>query len=141
MTFAIVKVSPYRVGGLVVPGAAPGVLGRAADLMTFTLERLRDRGVRDVTVAYVRHPEAGWSAVAGYRCDNIDELVIGDSLVRVSEKYAARFVPDGASPNPCEDLWDQVEAADKRGEITRAFTEEILVLPEHGEADLYVSLG
>ncbi|MFD6894978.1 hypothetical protein ACFWB0_10585 [Rhodococcus sp. NPDC060086] len=141
MTFTIVKVGPYRVGGLVVPGAEPGVLGPAADLMSFTLERLRERGVQDLTVVYVRHPEAGWSAVAGYRCDNIEDLVVGDSLVRVSEKYAARFVPDGVSQNQCEDLWDQVEAADKKGEITRAFMEEILVLPEHGEADLYVSLG
>ncbi|MGN5238956.1 MULTISPECIES: hypothetical protein [unclassified Rhodococcus (in: high G+C Gram-positive bacteria)] len=140
MTFTIVKVGPYQVGGLVVPGAAPGVLGPAADLMNFTLERLCERGVRDITVVYVRHLEAGWSAVAGYRCDNIDELTIGDSLVRVSENYAARFVPEGGSSDRCEDLWDQVEAADKRGEITRAFTEEILVLPERGEAELYVSL-
>jgi hypothetical protein len=124
----------------VVPGAAPGVLGPASDLMNFTLERLRDRCVRDVTVVYTRHPEAGWSAVAGYRCDSIAELAIGDSLVRVSGMYAARFVPDRASSHRCEDLWDQVEEADKRGEITRAFTEEVLVLPESGEVDLYVSL-
>lgn len=140
MTFNIVKVRPYQVGGLVVPGAVPGDHGPTTDLMNFTLERLRDRGVRSLSVVYVRHPEAGWSAVAGYRCDEIEDLAVGDSLIRVSEKYAARFVPDGASPTQCEDLWRQVEEADKRERITRAFTEEVVVLPENGEPELYIAL-
>lgn len=140
MTFTIVKVDPYQVGGLVVPGAAPGVLGATADLMTFTLERLRARGIRNPTVVYANHPAAGWFAVAGYRCDGLEDLAVGDSLIRVSGKYAARFVPDGQSTTQCEDLWGQVESADKQGWIVRAFTEEILVLSQNGEVELYIAL-
>lgn len=138
MSFEIVKVRPFGVGGLVVPGVEPG---SGSDLTEFTLERLRARGLRDLTVVYTRHPDAGWSALFGYRCDGVPDLTVGDSFIAVAEKYAARFVPDGPSPDHCQRLWQQVEAAEKEGLIERSFREEVLVLPEKGAPELYISLA
>ncbi|UTM38253.1 hypothetical protein MX572_05575 [Rhodococcus pyridinivorans] len=141
MTFTIVKVEPYLVGGLVVPGLEPGVTRDSDGLMEFTVERLRARNIRDLTVVFVCHPRAGWSAVFGYRCDEPEELAVGDSMVRVGEKFAARFVLDGPSPDPYRDLWRQVEMAEKEGLINRALGEEVACIPERGEPELYISLA
>ncbi|MGN0041043.1 MULTISPECIES: hypothetical protein [unclassified Rhodococcus (in: high G+C Gram-positive bacteria)] len=140
MTFTIVKVPGYAVGGLVVPGIEPGSGRPGDDLLAFTLERFRERGLRDVTVVYVSHPEVGWTVVAGYRCDDIGSLAVGDSLIRVTDKYAARFTPDGSSTDPWEDVWTQVDIAEKEGDIARAFREEVAYLPAAGEMELYISL-
>lgn len=127
-------------GGLVVPGAEPGVFGESGGLTDFTLERLRSRKIRDLVAVFVCHPRAGWSAVFGYRLDDPADLVIGDSMVRVEEQYAARFVPDGPSPDPYKDLWRQVEMAEKEGAITRAYGQEVAYIPERGEPELYISV-
>lgn len=140
MSFTIVKVHPCHVGGLVVPDMEPGVAASYSDLMAFTLERLRTRGIRDITVVYVSHPEVGWTAVVGYRCDGVEGLAVGDSLIRVTGKYAARFAPDGSATDPWEDVWTQVAIAEKDGEITRAFREEVAVFSANGEIELYISL-
>ncbi|MBS9373474.1 hypothetical protein [Rhodococcus sp. B50] len=140
MTFTVVKAEPCLVGGLVVPGAEPGVFGESGDLTDFTLERLRLRKIRDLMAVFTCHPRVGWSAVFGYRLDDPDELEIGDSMIRVGERYAARFVPDGPSPDLYKDLWRQVEMAEKEGAINRAYTQELAVIPERGEPVLYISV-
>ncbi|MFX1759952.1 hypothetical protein [Rhodococcus sp. As11] len=140
MTFTVVKVGPCLMGGLVVPGAEPGVFGESGSLTDFTLERLRSRKIRDLVAVFVCHPRAGWSAVFGYRLDDPDDLVIGDSMVRLGERYAARFVPDGPSPDPYKDLWCQVEMAEKEGAISRTYDQEVAYIPERGEPELYISV-
>ncbi|MBM7457827.1 hypothetical protein ACIBED_15275 [Rhodococcus coprophilus] len=140
MSFTIVKVRGYSVGGLVVPGIEPGSGRLGDDLLDFTLERLRARGVGDVTVVYVSNPEVGWTALAGYRCDDVASLAVGDSMIRITDKYAARFTPDGSRTDPWEDVWTQVEIAEKDGEIARAYREEVAFLPASGEMELFVSL-
>jgi hypothetical protein len=141
VTFTVEKVAPFQVGGLVVPGVEPGAFSGDGDLVRFTLERLRNRGVRNPTIVFVRDPEVGWSAVVGYRCAGLEDLAVGDSLIRVSEKHAARFTHDRGSPDTCEDLWRQVEVAEKTGQITRAYSEEVLDIPDTGETALYISLA
>ena len=140
MSFTIVKVRGYSVGGLVVPGIEPGSGRLGDDLLDFTLERLRARGLGDVTVVYVSNPEVGWTALAGYRCDDVGSLAVGDSMIRVTDKYAARFTPDGSRTDPWEDVWTQVEIAEKEGGIARAYREEVAFLPSSGEMELFVSL-
>ncbi|USI91362.1 hypothetical protein [Rhodococcus pyridinivorans] len=140
MTFTVVKLEPCLVGGLVVPGAEPGVFGESGSLTDFTLERLRARKIRDLVVVFACHPRAGWSAVFGSRLEKPDDLAIGDSMVRLGERYAARFVPDGPSPDPYKDLWRQVEMAEKEGAITRAYDQDVAYIPERGEPELYISV-
>ncbi|MCR8695505.1 hypothetical protein NWP13_23525 [Rhodococcus pyridinivorans] len=140
MTFTVVKADACLVGGLVVPGVEPGVFGESGDLTDFTLERLRLRKIRDLVVVFTCQPRAGWFAVFGYRLAHPDELEIGDSMIRVGERYAARFVPDGPSRDPYQDLWRQVEMAEKEGAITRAYGQEVAFMPERGEPELYISV-
>ncbi|MEU5843474.1 hypothetical protein [Rhodococcus sp. NPDC047139] len=140
MTFTVVKAGPCLVGGLVVPGAEPGVFGESGDLIDFTLERLRLRKIRDVVVVFTCHPRVGWSAVFGSRLDSPEDLEVGDSMIRVAERYAAHFVPDGPSRDPYKDLWRQVEIAEKDGAITRSYSQEVAYMPERGEPELYISV-
>ncbi len=86
------------------------------------------------------NPEVGWTVLAGFRCDDLGSHAVGDSMIRVTDKYAARFTPDGSSTDPWEDVWTQVEIAEKEGHIARSYREEVAYLPASGEMELFVSL-
>ncbi|MEE2031648.1 hypothetical protein Q8814_05880, partial [Rhodococcus sp. CC-R104] len=73
MPFGITKLHERYVCGLVLPDVEPGGIGQKAELMMFTQERIRSRGVRDVVVVYVCHAEIGWSALVGFECDGLSD--------------------------------------------------------------------
>ncbi|MFD0453648.1 hypothetical protein ACFQZK_25265 [Rhodococcus aetherivorans] len=79
--------------------------------------------------------------MVGYRCDGLSDLTIGDSLVRIPTGYFARFVPGGDHSDPVEDVWHQVEIAEKEGRIERAYREEVAVIGPSGVTELYISLA
>ncbi|MDV7246504.1 MULTISPECIES: hypothetical protein [Rhodococcus] len=141
MTFEIVKREAADFGGLVLPRRELGSTVHAADLMKFTRERIHQRGIDDLTTVYVAVPDLGWSAVVGYRCAGLDDLAIGDVLVRVPAGYFAKFLPDGRSSDPIEDVWLQAEIAEKEGRIERAFTEEVESLRSPSSVELFISLA
>lgn len=141
MTFDIRKMQACAVGGLVLPGVEPGAAGQGSDLMMFTQERILARGLDEVVVVYVCNPEVGWSAVVGYRCDGVDDLAVGDSLVRVSEGYVAHFESTAERADAAEDVWRQVEVAEKEGQIERAFREETAVIRPGLSTELFISLA
>ncbi|MDM7486842.1 hypothetical protein QT969_00935 [Rhodococcus sp. CSLK01-03] len=141
MSFELTKLHDHYVGGLVLPGLEPGSTGQQSELLAFTEDRIRARGVGEVLVVYICHPEVGWNAVVGSRCEGLSELTIGDSLVRVPAGYFARFVPDGEHSDPVDDVWHQVEIAEKEGLIERAHREEVAVIGPSGLTELYISLA
>lgn len=141
MSFEIVKRDSSDFGGLVLPRTELGPSAHATDLMKFTRERIQQRGVDELTTVYVAVPTLGWTAVIGYRCADLEQLEIGDIFVRVPAGYFARFTPDGRSPDPIEDVWIQVEIAEKEGRIERAYAEEIEVFRAPSSVELYISLA
>ncbi|MEE2031874.1 hypothetical protein Q8814_07065, partial [Rhodococcus sp. CC-R104] len=65
----------------------------------------------------------------------------GDSLFRVPTGYFAHFVPeDEVDDDADEDVWSQVEKAEKEGKIDRAYRGEIAIAGPEGTTDLYISL-
>ncbi|OOL31497.1 hypothetical protein GQ85_13285 [Rhodococcus rhodochrous] len=141
MSFELTKLHDHYVGGLVLPGLEPGSTGQRSELLTFTEDRIRARGIGEVVVVYICHPEVGWNAMVGCRCAGLSDLAVGDSLVRVPTGYFARFVPDGDHSDPVEDVWHQVEIAEKEGRIERAYREEVAVIGPSGVTELYISLA
>jgi len=135
-----VKLHSFGVGGLVLPGLAPGAAAQRSELMLFTEDRIRARGIDEVVVAYVCNPEVGWSAVVGYRCNGVDDLPVGDSMVTVPTAYFAHFTNDADDDDPAEDVWDQVELAEKEGRIERAYGGEVATIRSNGETDLFIRL-
>jgi len=135
-----VKLHSFGVGGLVLPGLAPGAAAQRSELMSFTEDRIRARGIDEVVVAYVCNPEVGWSAVVGYRCNGVDDLPVGDSMVTVPTAYFAHFTNDADDDDPTEDVWDQVELAEKEGRIERAYGGEVATIRSNGETDLFIRL-
>lgn len=140
MSFEVVKLHSFGVGGLVLPGLAPGAAAQRSELMSFTEDRIRARGIDEVVVAYVCNPEVGWSAVVGYRCNGVDDLPVGDSMVTVPTAYFAHFTNDADDDDPAEDVWDQVELAEKEGRIERAYGGEVATIRSNGETDLFIRL-
>ncbi|MCK8674995.1 hypothetical protein ACWDUD_02870 [Rhodococcus sp. NPDC003382] len=119
---------------------APGAAAQRSELMAFTEDRIRARGIDEVVVAYVCNPEVGWSAVVGYRCNGVDDLPVGDSMVTVPTAYFAHFTNDADDGDPVEDVWDQVELAEKEGRIERAYGGEVATIRSDGETDLFIRL-
>jgi len=140
VSFEVVKLHSFGVGGLVLPGMAPGAAAQRSELMAFTEDRIRARGIDEVVVAYVCNPEVGWSAVVGYRCNGVDDLPVGDSMVTVPTAYFAHFTNDADDGDPVEDVWDQVELAEKEGRIERAYGGEVATIRSDGETDLFIRL-
>jgi hypothetical protein len=108
--------------------------------MAFTEDRIRARGIDEVVVAYVHNPEVGWSAVVGYRCGGVEDLPVGDSMVTVPTAYFAHFTKDGVDVDPVDDVWSQVEIAEKAGRIERAYGGEVATIRTTGETDVFIRL-
>ncbi|MFZ2176438.1 MAG: hypothetical protein WAW17_20835 [Rhodococcus sp. (in: high G+C Gram-positive bacteria)] len=141
MSFEIVKREASSFGGLVLPRMELGPTLHSSDLMKFTRERLQQRGVDELSTVYVAVPDMGWTAVIGYRCSGLDDLQIGDVLAPVPAGFFARFTPDGRSSDPIEDVWMQVEIAEKDGRIERAYTVEVEVFRPPNQVELFISLA
>ncbi|WP_432677987.1 hypothetical protein ACRAJ3_24975 [Rhodococcus pyridinivorans] len=139
MTFTITKLHDHYVGGLLLPGVGPNGGVHKAELLTFTQDRVRARGLQELLVLYVCHAEVGWTALVGTRCKGLSDLTVGDSLFRVPTAYFAHFLPDDDT-NADDDLWSQVDKAEKEERIDRAYRGEIAVVGSSGTTDLYVSL-
>ncbi|WP_301846304.1 hypothetical protein [Rhodococcus pyridinivorans] len=107
--------------------------------MDFTQDRLRARGLQELLVLYICHAEVGWTALVGTRCKGLADLTVGDSLFLVPTAYFAHFVPED-DYDPDDDLWAQVDRAEKEERIDRAYRGEIAVVGPSGTTDLYVSL-
>ena len=139
MPFDIVKLDEHYVGGLVLPGVEPNDGDDKADLLMFTQERVRARGVREVLVLYVCHPAMGWTALVGTRCEGLDDLLPGDSLFRVPAGFFAHVVPENGGD--AADCWAQVEKAEKEQRIERSYRGDIAVTNPRGTTGLYISLA
>ncbi|MEN0135016.1 MAG: hypothetical protein AAGC80_07695 [Rhodococcus sp. (in: high G+C Gram-positive bacteria)] len=141
MSFEIVKRDSAEFGGYVLPRTELSSSAHATDLMKFTRERVRQRGVEELATVYVAVPDLGWTAVVGYRCIDLAHLAVGDVLVRVPAGYFAKFTPDGRSSDPIEDVWIQAELAEKEGRIERAYAEELEVFRAPNNVELFISLA
>ncbi|MFD6676948.1 hypothetical protein ACFWDA_21640 [Rhodococcus zopfii] len=140
MSFEVLKVHSFGVGGLVLPGVSPGATVQRSELMVFTEDRIRARGIDEVVVAYVCNAEVGWSAVVGYRCNGVEDLAIGDSMVIVPTAYFAQFTNGAAAGDLVEDVWEQAEIAEKEGRIERAYGGDVATIRSNGETDLLIRL-
>lgn len=140
MSFEIVKRGAQDFGGLVLPNVETGPGERVGGLVEFTRERILQRGVSEIVTVYVPNRDGGSSAVIGYPCGDLDDLVVGDVLVRVPAGYFAVFTPDGPADDPIDDVWRQAELAAKEGHIDRAFAEEVEVTRAPSVVELFISL-
>ncbi|MET4611310.1 putative transcriptional regulator YdeE [Rhodococcus sp. PvR044] len=140
MSFTIVKRGVQDFGGLVLPNVETGPGERVGGLMEFTRERILQRGVAEIVTVYVPSSDGRSSAVIGYPCADLDDLVLGDVLVRVPGGYFAVFTSDGPVDDPVDDVWRQAELAAKEGRIDRAFAEEIEFTRTSSSVELFISL-
>ncbi|MFC9356928.1 AraC family transcriptional regulator [Rhodococcus sp. NPDC057014] len=138
----IVKRQAESFVGLTIPEGKPGRPGPGRELVDFTVERIRDRGISEIFVVYVASPPPRtFTVVVGYPCDSTDKMEPGDVLVGVRSGYFARFrCEDESEPDALAETWSVADYASARGRIERAFTEDLEVHHPDGSVELFLSL-
>ncbi|EKT80720.1 hypothetical protein WSS_A20714 [Rhodococcus opacus M213] len=138
----IVKRQAESFVGLTIPEGKPGRPGPGRELVDYTVERIRDRGISEIFVIYAASPPPRtFTVVVGYPCDSPDKMEPGDVLVGVRAGYFARFCcEDESEPDALAVTWSVADHAAARGRIERAFTEDLEVHHPDGSVDLFLSL-
>ncbi|MDI9937088.1 GyrI-like domain-containing protein [Rhodococcus opacus] len=138
----IVKRQAESFVGLTIPEGKPGRPGPGRELVDYTVERIRDRGISEIFVIYAASPPPRtFTVVVGYPCDSPDKMEPGDVLVGVRAGYFARFCcEDESEPDALAETWSVADYAAARGRIERAFTEDLEVHHPDGSVDLFLSL-
>ncbi|EID80376.1 GyrI-like domain-containing protein [Rhodococcus opacus] len=138
----IVKRQAETFVGLTIPEGKPGRPGPGRELVDYTVERIRDRGISEIFVIYAASPPPRtFTVVVGYPCDSPDKMEPGDVLVGVRAGYFARFCcEDESEPDALAETWSVADYAAARGRIERAFTEDLEVHHPDGSVDLFLSL-
>ncbi|MDJ0416307.1 GyrI-like domain-containing protein [Rhodococcus opacus] len=138
----IVKRQAESFVGLTIPEGKPGRPGPGRELVDYTVERIRDRGISEIFVVYAASPPPRtFTVVVGYPCDSPDKMEPGDVLVGVRAGYFARFCcEDESEPDALAETWSVADYAAARGRIERAFTEDLEVHHPDGSVDLFLSL-
>ncbi|MGA9870390.1 MAG: effector binding domain-containing protein [Rhodococcus sp. (in: high G+C Gram-positive bacteria)] len=142
MSYRVTARSAELFGGLVAPRITPGAEASTSELFRFLRERLRDRFARSVEISTVFVPDehGDYNAVVATSYLSPGEVPVGDVFVSVPSGVYALFVPDGVLSDPIEDVWVQVEDATANGELFRAYKEDIEVVTDSGEVELYISI-
>lgn len=142
MSHRVTARSAELFGGLVAPRVTPGSEASTSELFRFLRERLRDRTLDEVTVSTVFVPDAHgvYNAVVATDYDTPADVPVGDVFVSVPSGVYALFEPDGTLRDPLEDVWTQVEDATANGKLFRAYKEDIEVVTNSGEVELYISI-
>lgn len=131
-------------GGLVVPRVVPSFKVSSSELVDFLKDRLHDRDPssdREIHTIYVPDPsKKNYNVLVCHTYASLDEVPVGDLLIRVPKGVYARFVPIGEYKDPIEDVWAQVDAATASAEIVRVYDEEIEVWRSAADVELYISI-
>ncbi|PQP20608.1 hypothetical protein [Rhodococcus opacus] len=138
----IVKRQAESFVGLTIPEGKPGRPGPGRELVDYTVERIRDRGISEIFVVYAASPPPRtFTVVVGFPCDSTDKMEPGDVLVGVRSGYFARFCcEDESEPDALAETWSVADYAAARGRIERAFAEDLEVRHPDGSVELFLSL-
>ncbi|MFR9752981.1 effector binding domain-containing protein [Nocardia sp. 004] len=142
MSYAIVVRPEVIYGGLVVPRVRPSFKVSNSDLIEFLKDRLRDReGMSEpLYTVYVPDPAGDCNAVVCFEYSRVDDVPVGDILVRVPKGIYARFTPNGDYHDPVEDVWAQVDDATASAEVARAYAEEVEMWYGPESVELFISI-
>ncbi|QCB52641.1 AraC family transcriptional regulator [Rhodococcus sp. PAMC28707] len=129
-------------GGLVAPLAAPGFESSGSELIRFLRERIRDRSADPVAVStvFVSDEFGDYNALIGLPYLSPSEVPVGDVFLQVPSGVFAKFVPTGNLRDPIDDVWVQVDEATESGMLFRAYKEDIEVVTQSGEVELFISI-
>ncbi len=142
MTHSVTARGAELFGGLVAPLAVPGFESSGSELIRFLRERIRDRSADPVAVSTVFVPDelGDYNALVSLPYSSPNDVPVGDVFLRVPSGVFARFVPSGNLRDPIEDVWAQVDDATESGMLFRAYKEDIEVVTQSGEVELFISV-
>ncbi|NIL78654.1 MULTISPECIES: effector binding domain-containing protein [Nocardiaceae] len=142
MTHRVTARSAELFGGLVAPRITPGAEVSNSELIRFLRERIRERSADDIVVSTVFVPDAHgvYNAVVAVKHLSPGDVPIGDVFVEVPSGVYAVFSPSGTLRDPIQDVWAQAEEATESGAIFRAYKEDIEVVTNSGEVELFISI-
>ncbi|MFY2791480.1 effector binding domain-containing protein [Rhodococcus sp. KRD162] len=142
MGFRVTARGAELFSGLVAPRVEPGAESSGSEWMRFLRDRVREKriGVDEVTTVYVSDPHGTVNAVVGVPVDSPADVAVGDVFVSIPTGVFAVFVPTGTLSDPIEDVWAQVDECVASGAIFRAYKEEVEVVTNSGEVELFVSI-
>lgn len=128
--------------GLVAPGVEPGAEASGSEWMRYLRDRLLERRIGAVEVATVYVPDAHGTvnALVAVPIDTPTDVEAGEVFVSIPTGVFAAFTPSGVLGNPIEDVWAQVDDSVRSGAIFRAYKEEIEVVTNTGEVELFISI-
>jgi hypothetical protein len=102
--------------------------------------REKNIGATEVTTVYVPDAHGTVNALVGVPLDSPSDVAVGDVFVSIPTGVFAVFVPSGALADPIEDVWAQVDECVRSGTLFRAYAEEVEVVTNAGEVELFVSI-
>ncbi|AYJ48748.1 GyrI-like domain-containing protein [Rhodococcus sp. P1Y] len=143
MSHRVTARSAELFGGLVAPRVVPGAETSTSELCRFLRERIRDRDPHNganISTVYVPDSAGDYNAIIAAPYASPSEVPVGDVFVHVPSGVFAVFVPSGLIQDPVEDVWSQVDDATANGELFRAYKEDIEVVTNSGEVELYISI-
>ncbi|MGV8873923.1 MAG: effector binding domain-containing protein [Rhodococcus sp. (in: high G+C Gram-positive bacteria)] len=110
--------------------------------MRFLRDRVREKniGVNGVTTVYVPDAHGTVNAVVAVSVDSPADVAVGDVFVSIPTGVFAVFTPSGALSDPIEDVWAQVDECVASGTIFRAYKEEVEIVTNSGEVELFISI-
>ncbi|OZF39089.1 effector binding domain-containing protein [Rhodococcus sp. 14-2483-1-2] len=142
MTFRVTARSAELFSGLVAPRVEPGAESSGSEWMRFLRDRVREKhtDATQVSTVYVPDPHGTVNAVVAVSVDSPGDVAVGDVFVSVPTGVFAVFVPSGTLADPIEDVWAQVDECVMSGSIFRAYKEEVEVVTNTGEVELFISI-
>lgn len=142
MTHSVTARGAELFGGLVAPLAVPGSESSGSELFRFLRERIRDRSADPVAVSTVFVPDefGDYNALIGLPYSSPIDVPVGDVFLQVPSGVFARFVPSGNLRDPIDDVWAQVDEATESGTLFRAYKEDVEVVTQAGEVELFISV-
>lgn len=142
MTFRVTARSAELFGGLVATRVVPGSEASGSELLRFLRERVRERYPQsvDLSTVYVPDEHGVYNALVSTVYLSPPDVPVGDVFVSVPSGVYAVFVPNGNLKDPIDDVWLQVEESTEKGELFRAYKEDIEVVTSTGEVELYISI-
>jgi len=142
MSFRITARSAELFGGLVAPRVEPGAEASCSEWMGFLRDRVREKNIdaTEVTTVYVPDAHGTVNALVGVPLASPSDVAVGDVFVSIPTGVFAVFVPSGGLADPIEDVWAQVDECVRSGTLFRAYAEEVEVVTNAGEVELFVSI-
>ncbi|OZD01353.1 AraC family transcriptional regulator [Rhodococcus sp. 06-235-1A] len=142
MSFRVTARGAELFSGLVAPRVEPGAESSGSEWMRFLRDRVREKhiGAQEVVTVYVADPHGTVNAVVAVPVDSPSDVAVGDVFISIPTGVYAVFTPSGSLADPIEDVWAQVDECALSGTIFRAYKEELEVVTNSGEVELFISI-